>query len=97
MSEINDLIKKKKEIEEQIKIKKIEEKQNKTKNSNNNSNIQIRVTKEFDKDLEEIIKERVKIRKDTSEISKPRLSELIRNHKKWREIKNDCINFKFEK
>ena len=96
MSEINDLIKKKKEIEKQIQTKRIEEKHDKKNNSKSKANVLIRISKEFNEDLEEIIKKRVEIRKDTKIISKPKLTNLIMKHENWGEIKNDCIHFNFE-
>lgn len=96
MSEINDLIKKKKEIEKQIKMKKIEEKHSKKNNSKSKANVLARISKEFNYDLEEIINRRLKVRKDVKAISKPKLTNLIMKHKNWGEIKDDCINFNFE-
>jgi len=96
MSELNDLIKKKKEIEKRIQVKKIEEKHNKKNNSKSKANVLIRVSKEFDYDLEDIITGRIKIRKDVKAISKSKLTNLIMKHKNWGEIKDDCINFNFE-
>ena len=96
MSEIDNLIKKKKEIEKQIKIKRIEERENKKNNSKSKTNAHIRVSKEFNYDLEDIIKKRMEIGRDKVEISKPSITNLIRNHKYWGKIKNDCINFKFK-
>lgn len=93
MSELKELIEKKEEIEKEIKIKKMEEKK---RNSGNNSNGLIRVANEFNKDLEIIIKERFKIKKDKSPISKPQLTSLIRKHKNWGKIRDDCINFEYE-
>jgi len=96
MSELDDLIKKKKEIEKKIQVKKIEKKHNKKNNSKSKANALIRVSKEFNYCLEEIIDGRVKIRKYLRAISKPKLTNLIMKHKNWGEIKNDCINFNFE-
>lgn len=96
MSEINDLIKKKKEIEKQIQIKKIEEKHNKKSNSKSKANVLARISKEFNYELDEIINGRLKIRKEVRAISKPKLTNLIMKHKNWGEIKNDCIHFNFE-
>ena len=96
MSEINDLEKEKEEIERKIKYKKMEDKKNRKNRKNSKANLLIRVSTDFNQDLETIIKERVKIRKDSKIISKPKLTSLIRKHKKWGEIRNDCINFNFE-
>ncbi len=96
MSEINDLIKQKEEIEKKIQMKKIEEKDKKKNNSRNKSSIHVRISKEFNNELENIIKERFKIGKDLRMIYKPTLTNLILKHKKWGLIRYACINFKFK-
>ena len=96
MSEIEDLIKQKKEIEEKIQMKKVEEKDNKKNNLKNKANMLVRISKDFNDELEKIIKERLKIRKDLRISSKPKITTLIMKHKNWEGIKNDCINFNFE-
>lgn len=96
MSELNNLIKKKKEIEEQIREKILEEKQNKKNNCNSKSSVQIRVSKEFNDDLDFVIRERVKLKKDKKEIPKQKLTGLIRKHNSWRTILNESITYEFE-
>ncbi len=93
MSEIENLMQKKKEIEKEIRTKKIEEKEKRKNNSKSNVNELIRVCKNFNKYLEEIIKERLGVWKGERSISKPRVTRIMIKHKHWGEIINDCINF----
>ncbi len=97
MSEINDLIKQKEEIEKKIQMKKTEEKDIKKNNSKSKSSVLGRLSKKFDYELDDIIKERFKIGRDVRVISKSKVTDLIIKHKKWGEVKHGCINFNFKK
>ncbi len=85
--ELKELIKKKKEIEREIEIKKMEEK----KENNSKANVQTRVSPKCDGYLNFIIKERFRLGKPP--ISKPQISNFIVTHKYAGEIQNDCIKF----
>ena len=86
---------KKKEIDEQIKKLKLKNMKENTKR--NSVNKLIRVSREFDNEIVEIINQRSKLKKDKSKISKPAVTNLIIKHKFWRRIKLDLLNFVFER
>ncbi len=94
MSEISDLIKKKKEIEREIKNKKMENKKDKKNNSISKANVLVRISRKFNDILDNILKE---LEGKGFRISKPKLTDLIIKHKNWGEVENDCINFDFKK
>ncbi len=56
----------------------------------------IRVDKEFNNQIEEIIKERLKRLIDTSKISSRKITSLIPKHNSWKRMKEDIINRKFK-
>ena len=85
IKKIDELNKKKIQIEDDIKILKNSSKNN----GNNNSNIQIRVAHKFDKELNDILIKRIEKKKIN--VSKPKITELITKHKNWFNIKNDVI------
>ncbi len=55
----------------------------------------IRVSEDFDSELEDIQDKRIEKGLDERKISKPRISDLLRKHELWNKIKEDLINFNF--
>ena len=53
----------------------------------------IRVSEDYDSEIEGIQEKRIEKGVDEKKISKPKISDLIINHKRWDEIKEDIINF----
>lgn len=85
---ILELEQRKKEMEKQIKILR-----KKQKNLNGNANEIIRVDFKFKEELEKIQEKRIEKGLDDYEMSKPRITQLIRRHVNWPLIKEDLINF----
>ncbi len=55
----------------------------------------IRVNKEFNDEIEDIKKERLKKLIDTTETPSRKITSMIPKHKFWKRIKEDIINHKF--
>ncbi len=55
----------------------------------------IRVAKEFNNEIEEIQKERLKRLIDTVRTPSRKITSMIPKHKVWGKIKEDIINHKF--
>jgi hypothetical protein len=69
----------------------------KTNGDGNHANKLIRVSNEFDDELESIQEDRVNNGRDTSKTSKPKLTGLIVKHNFWSKIKDDLVLFNFSK
>ena len=54
----------------------------------------VRVDREFNNQIEEIIKERLKRLIDTKKISSREITSLIPKHNSWKRMKEDMINRK---
>lgn len=89
--QIQNLKDEKEKIEIKIKNLKII---NKNKNVGK-ANELIRVSHNFNDELEDIIKKRVENDQDESPISKPKTTKLITKHNGWRKMKEDIINYIF--
>ena len=55
----------------------------------------IRVSEDFDSEIENIQDKRIEKGLDEEKTSKPKISDLIRKHKLWNQLKEDVINFDF--
>lgn len=56
----------------------------------------IRVDREFNNQIEEIIKERLKRLIDSKKISSREITSMIPKHNSWKRMKEDMINRKFK-
>ena len=56
----------------------------------------VRVSEKFNAEMGDIQKKRVENGLDEQEVSKPRVSDLIRKHNAWPQMKQDIINFNFD-
>lgn len=84
---LGDIENKEKRMKEEIK-----------KNGNNGcANKLIRVSNEFDDELDKIQEERIGAGVDETKTSKPKITGLIVKHNLWTRIKEDLIMFKFPK
>lgn len=91
---INILKKRKQELTNKIKLQKMEKKKN-NKNGGKVNQL-IRVSKNFNDEIIDILNKRIEYGRDESLTSKPKITELIVKHNFWGDVKEDLINFNFE-